>query len=73
MGGKKLAGGKWFWQDRSGWTQLQAGGFWGPDQPNNRHGNQDCLAIWGDSEARYVQWCDEACGEKYSFMCEKRI
>lgn len=60
------------WQDESGWTPIHANGFWGPEQPNNHNGNQNCLAIWGDAAANHVQWCDMACENKYSFMCEKR-
>ncbi|XP_045201877.1 lectin-like [Mercenaria mercenaria] len=41
---------------------------WGPNEPNQNGGNEDCLSFFG----RYdFKWNDEHCDKPFGFLCEK--
>ncbi|XP_021344838.1 perlucin-like protein, partial [Mizuhopecten yessoensis] len=41
---------------------------WHPGQPDNYHGNQDCMLLWASKE---FQWDDQSCTNAKNYICEK--
>jgi hypothetical protein len=69
----------WIWVDgsriglNSTWrTGLPNRGFamWGPDQPNNKDGNENCLHMRKSSSQGYAYtWNDHPCSLAWNFVC----
>ena len=55
---------EWKWTDGTGLTGYKK---WKSGQPNNKHGKQDCVAIYGGK----AEWNDVRCSRKLGFICEK--
>ena len=43
--------------------------LFGPQQPNNFGGDQDCLSLWGAGNYRFQ---DEACVNPHPYVCEDK-
>ncbi|KAK7008558.1 Lectin C-type domain [Halocaridina rubra] len=66
----------------SGWRWLNGGGFSGLNwshtglqqrpQPDNREGNENCLAILNNFYRDSVKWHDVACHHTKPIICERR-
>ena len=56
--------GVWKWTDNTPWEFTS----WGPTQPSNAGGNQDCLQY--DMEWK---WDDDGCSLNKLFVCSKKI
>ncbi|KAL4221831.1 hypothetical protein ACF0H5_020085 [Mactra antiquata] len=41
---------------------------WGPNEPNQNGGNEDCLTFFGMYQ---FHWNDEHCDRKFPFVCER--
>uniref|UniRef100_A0A673WIM0 C-type lectin domain-containing protein n=1 Tax=Salmo trutta TaxID=8032 RepID=A0A673WIM0_SALTR len=50
------------WKWSGGWNSSFK--FWGKGQPNNKHGNQDCVSVWKK------KMNDDQCTEQYPFLCQ---
>ncbi|XP_066270583.1 uncharacterized protein [Branchiostoma lanceolatum] len=63
----KYREGQWKWVDGSslGWYK-----YWGPGEPNNVHGGEDC-AEYFPHYWRNSKWNDARCNEKRYFICER--
>ena len=46
---------------------------WYPGEPNNKDGEQFCLALWGRPDDHFASWWDTKCTEKYRVVCEKDL
>ncbi|KAK0146015.1 C-type lectin domain family 4 member M [Merluccius polli] len=55
--------GTWKWVDGTNMTSSS----WGPDQPDDNDGAEDCVAVRGDG------WHDERCDRLKSWICEKVV
>lgn len=56
--------GVWKWTDYTPWEFTN----WGPQNPDNAGGNQDCFQY----DVKY-KWDDDGCAEEYPFVCGKNI
>lgn len=44
---------------------------WGPDQPNNRWGNENCVVIRNDPGQGFdMTWSDDPCTDLNTYICE---
>lgn len=41
---------------------------WGPGQPSNYQGKEDCMSLYVTTK-----WNDAPCNDRYRYICEKRI
>jgi len=57
--------GVWKWTDLTPWEFTS----WGPGEPDNHNGNQDCL-VYDDNK---YKWDDIGCSTKETFVCSKNI
>ncbi|KAK7161105.1 hypothetical protein R3I94_003936 [Phoxinus phoxinus] len=56
------------WVDNSTLKQ----GFWTEGEPNDEHGDEDCVEIWSScSSSNLNNWNDLPCSEKRKGICEK--
>ncbi|KAK3582967.1 hypothetical protein CHS0354_027082 [Potamilus streckersoni] len=46
---------------------------WGPDEPNNSGGKEDCAAIRIGLSPKDGRWNDASCSVKYPYVCQREV
>ncbi|KAM9449565.1 uncharacterized protein Hap1MRO34_022097 isoform 2-T4 [Clarias gariepinus] len=59
--------GEWKWVDGTPLNTV----FWASGEPNNIHGDEDCVVIYSDDSGNF--WNDNKCSVKLNWICEKHI
>ncbi|KAK7075796.1 Lectin C-type domain, partial [Halocaridina rubra] len=73
--GGQRAGAGWRWPSGNAFSGLgwsHTGGFRRP-QPDNREGNENCLAILNDFYRDGIKWHDVACHHTKPTICERKV
>lgn len=74
--GGALTDSGWMWIEQSGSQIPITDDNWSSGQPDNKLGNQTCLALFGykkTSIVRFMEFDDEDCNKQYRFICETDI
>jgi len=64
--GLRRVDGDYIWSDGSTLDVSSSSSSWGPGQPDNRDGSEDCVYWWSEDS----RWWDEECDFFFNFLCQ---